>query len=39
MTARSYRRSLLRQAPHLMLTFGLGLVLMFAAVYDDLLWL
>ena len=39
MTARSYRRSLLRQAPHLMLTFGLGLVLVFAAVYDELIWL
>ena len=39
MTARSYRRSLLRQAPHLMLTLILGLVLVFAAVYDELIWL
>lgn len=39
MNARSYRRSLLRQAPHLMLTFALGMVLIFAAVYDELIWL
>lgn len=39
MTVRSYRRSLLRQAPHLMLTLILGLVVIFAAVYDELIWL
>jgi hypothetical protein len=35
----SFRKHLTRQAPHLMLTFGLGLVLMFVAVYDELVWL
>lgn len=39
MTARSYRRSITRQAPHLMLTLILGAVLVFAAVYDELVWL
>lgn len=35
----TFRRHLTRQAPHLILTFGLGLVLMFAALYDELIWL
>lgn len=35
----TFRKHLTQQAPHLMLTFGLGLVLMFALVYDDLLFM